>query len=128
MELSTTPRVHGGFSEPLAILSGVDPAQIADFSVNCNPYGPCPEVLDAVRSAPIERYPDPTAWRARECIARLLERKVQEIALGNGACELLWTLARVLVRPGTKLMVIEPTFSEFRAAAEHGGADLKEWR
>jgi histidinol-phosphate/aromatic aminotransferase/cobyric acid decarboxylase-like protein len=51
-----------------------------------------------------------------------------QIALGNGAAELLWTLATVLLRPGDAVVVVEPAFGELRAAAEHAGARICEWR
>ena len=34
-----------------------------DFSVNSNPFGPAPAVLDAIRNAKVARYPD------KECLA-----------------------------------------------------------
>jgi histidinol-phosphate/aromatic aminotransferase/cobyric acid decarboxylase-like protein len=121
-------RVHGGLLEDEVRSLGLDPATLVDFSVNCNPYGPCTEVAEAIRTAPIDRYPDPTARPARAAIASMLGVDPSQVALGNGAAELLWTLARVLVRPGTPVLVVEPTFCEFRAAAQHSGASISEWR
>jgi histidinol-phosphate/aromatic aminotransferase/cobyric acid decarboxylase-like protein len=129
----TTPagnarRVHGGLLGDEFRTLGFDPSAAVDFSVNCNPYGPCTEVVDAVRTAPIDRYPDPTARPARVALAGTLGIDPSEVALGHGASELLWTLARVLVRSSTRVLVVEPTFCEFRAAAEQSGALVAEWR
>lgn len=124
----SAPRVHGGPQDAELRALGIDPATLVDFSVNTNPYGPCPAIVDAIRAAPIERYPDPTARAAREVMARTLDVAPDELALGNGAAELLWTLARALVRPGTKVLVAEPTFCELRAAAAAAGAHIVEWR
>lgn len=121
-------RVHGGLAGGEAFALGIDPDELLDFSVNCNPYGPCPEVVRAIRSAPLERYPCSTALLARQALAASLELDAEQIALGNGAAELLWTLAQVLVRPASSVMVVEPTFCEFRAAAERLGARILEWR
>lgn len=125
---STDRRVHGGFLHAELRTLGIEPADILDFSVNCNPYGPCREVVGAVRSAPIDQYPDPTAREARVAIASLLGVDPAQVALGNGSSELLWTLAHVLVRPGTGVVIVEPTFCEFRAAAERAGGRVHEWR
>lgn len=121
-------RVHGGPHDDELRALGVDPALLRDFSVNTNPYGPCQGVVEAVRTAVIERYPDPTARAAREAMAPILGVSPDEVALGNGAADLLWTLARALLRPGSRTLIIEPTFCEFRAAALAARASIVEWR
>jgi histidinol-phosphate aminotransferase len=126
--MSESKRVHGGPQDSELRALNIDPKALLDFSVNTNPYGPCPAMVEAVRAAPIDRYPDPTARATREVMARALDVSPDEIAVGNGAAELLWTLARALVRPGTKVLMVEPTFCEFRAAAAAAGADITEWR
>lgn len=126
--LKTDRRVHGGLLHTELRTLGIEPADVLDFSVNCNPYGPCREVVEAVRSASIDQYPDPTAGEARVAIASLLGVDPAQVILGNGASELLWTLAHMLVRRGTNVVIVEPTFSEFRAAAEWAGGRVHEWR
>ena len=121
-------RVHGGPQDDELRALAIDPATLLDFSVNTNPYGPCPAMIEAVRSSHIDRYPDPTARGARDVMARAFDVSPDELALGNGAAELLWTLARALLRPGAKVLVVEPTFCEFRAAAVAAGAQIREWR
>ena len=95
-----------------------------DFSVSTNPYGPHPAVLAAVREAAIDRYPDPLATAARNALAILAGVDPDRIVVGNGAADLLWTLARALIEPGTRVAIAEPTFCEFRAAA--AGAHIVE--
>lgn len=123
-----SPRVHGGPQDEELRALAIDPATLIDFSVNTNPYGPCPAMIEAVRSTRIDVYPDPTGRRAREAIARAIGVSADELVLGNGAAELLWTLARALIRPGAKVLMVEPTFCEFRAAAVAAGAQICEWR
>jgi histidinol-phosphate/aromatic aminotransferase/cobyric acid decarboxylase-like protein len=122
------PRVHGGLLD--AELGAHDPAtgELLDFSSSCNPEGPCPELRAALSCAPIARYPDPTASRARKALGDFVAADPAGIALGNGAAELLWTLARVLVRPPSRVLIVEPTFAEFRAAAHCAGGRIFEWR
>ncbi len=122
------PQAHGGIDPDELSALGLDPAEVVDFSVNVNAYGPAPEMREAIRGAPLELYPDPRARRGRRAIAASCGVSADEVALGNGAAELLWTLARVLLRPGDAALVLEPTFSEFRLAAAAAGARLFERR
>jgi histidinol-phosphate/aromatic aminotransferase/cobyric acid decarboxylase-like protein len=81
-----------------------------------------------MRAAAIDRYPDPTAWAAREAIGRASNAHAERIVLGNGAVDLLWTLARALLSPGRAAVVVEPTFSEFGAAVQAAGGRVVAWR
>jgi histidinol-phosphate/aromatic aminotransferase/cobyric acid decarboxylase-like protein len=120
--------VHGGTCEDELAALGIRSESIVDFSTCLNPYGPCAAVVAAVRAAPIDRYPDPTARKVRKGLAELLDVDPDAIVLGNGAADLLWTIARVLLAPGDVVVIAEPTFSEFRAAAEAAGARVVERR
>jgi histidinol-phosphate aminotransferase len=122
------PRPHGGVAPGELCALGLAAADVLDLSASCNPYGPCTAVIDAVRAAPLDRYPDPAATAAREALAAQTGASPDRIALGNGAAELLWTLAAVLVQPGRRVVIVEPSFGELRAAAEHAGGEIHEWR
>lgn len=121
-------RVHGGPREAELQALGLDPDTLLDFSSSTNPYGPHPAVLQALRGAAIQRYPDSSALRAREALGRLLSVPASQLVLGNGAADLLWTLARCLLGGTSHALIVEPTFSEFRAAARACGARISEWR
>ncbi|HEU4734838.1 MAG TPA: aminotransferase class I/II-fold pyridoxal phosphate-dependent enzyme, partial [Kofleriaceae bacterium] len=123
-----TPRVHGGLPHAELRALGLGAGEVLDLSASCNPYGPCARVVEAIRAAPIDRYPDPAATAAREALAGALGVAPGQIALGNGAAELLWTLASLLVRPGAGVVVVEPAFCELRIAAEHAGGQIHDWR
>jgi len=117
-------REHGG-ALPVDMAS---PEGLLDFSVNVNPAGPAPAVAAAIRNAPVHAYPDPTARAAREALARHAGCRPEAIVLGNGAAELLWTLATVLLAAGDRVLMVGPTFSEFGAAARLRRAEIAEWR
>jgi histidinol-phosphate aminotransferase len=121
-------RVHGGLDLEELRAKGIPGETLLDFSVNVNPYGPTPAMREAIRNAAIERYPDPTATLARRALARAWSIAVENIVLGAGAAELLWAIVRATVRPGEPLVVVEPTFSEARAAADAVGAMVHEVR
>ena len=121
-------RSHGGpHHEELEHL-GLLPEDVIDFSVSTNPYGPAAGVVEAIRRAPVAAYPDPSATVARRRLAEHLGARPTQLALGNGAADLLWSLARALVSPHTRVLIVEPTFGEFRAAAEAAGATVVDWR
>jgi histidinol-phosphate aminotransferase len=121
-------RVHGGLHDAELEALGLGAPDVLDFSSSTNPYGPAPSMLRALGEAAIARYPDATARRARQVLGASLDVSPDEIVLGNGAADLLWSLARVWLSPGQRVLVIEPTFSEFRAAARAVGAEPCEWR
>jgi histidinol-phosphate aminotransferase len=128
VETRDVARVHGGIDIEELECARVDPNDLVDFSSSVNPYGPSPEVVRAIREAPFDRYPDPTASRLRRALAGAYDTAPDRIVVGNGAADLLWTLARVLVRPGDPVVIAEPTFAEFRAAASFAGARVIERR
>lgn len=127
-ERDTPPAAHGGLQEAELRALGLDPDGVLDFSSSTNPYGPNPELLRALAGARIDRYPDPTALRAREALAAVCGVTPEQVVLGNGAAELLWVLARCLLPPGARALVVAPTFSEFGSAVRAQGALLEEWR
>jgi len=122
------PAQHGGLQEAELRALGSSSDAVLDFSSSTNPYGPDPAVVRALQSARIDRYPDPSALLAREALAERCGVRPNQIVLGNGAAELLWSLARCLLGPGSVAWIAEPTFSEFRRAAGCAGAAVREWR
>jgi histidinol-phosphate/aromatic aminotransferase/cobyric acid decarboxylase-like protein len=121
------PRIHGGLRPAELRAAGVDAAGLLDLSVNVNPYGPHPDVVAAIRRAPLHEYPDPDALEVRGALAERWSVVPERVAFGNGASELLWALAHALLR-GVRLIVVEPAFSELRTAAEAAGAEVLAWR
>lgn len=125
---STEFRVHGGPQDAELRGLGFDYADLLDFSASTNPYGPPDAMLEAVRQASVDRYPDPESLDARRALGGSLGVRLEEVVLGNGAAELLWSLAAALLPPGSRALIVEPTFCEFRAACLARGAPVSEWR
>src|SRR5580700_11756287 len=72
------------------------------LNTNENPYPPSPKVLAAVKAAVDARlrlYPNPTAQRLREELARLHGCRPANILAGNGSDELLALATRAFVEP-----------------------------
>jgi histidinol-phosphate/aromatic aminotransferase/cobyric acid decarboxylase-like protein len=121
-------RQHGGLNDAELAVHGVPAEEVLDFSSSTNPYGPTPAMRRALSEAAIGRYPDSSGRRAREALGASLGVPSERLVLGNGAADLLWSLARTLLGPGRRGLIVEPTFCEFGAAARAAGAELVEWR
>ncbi|AZB42677.1 threonine-phosphate decarboxylase [Bacillus sp. FJAT-42376] len=100
------------------------PQNILDFSVNTNPYGPPKFIHENWEgySACIQDYPDPDAAELLKALS--VKEKVPEsfILAGNGAAELIFLLGQML--KGQDVLIIEPSFSEYRQALEVQGASI----
>jgi len=100
---------------------------VLDFSVNSNPFGPSPAVAHALRSVPLDRYPDREAWELRRAIAHRLGISPHEIVAGNGAAELIQMLALAYLNPHDDVLVLGPTFGEYERACRLMGARVHVW-
>jgi histidinol-phosphate aminotransferase len=72
------------------------------LNTNENPYPPSPKVLAAIKNAADARmrlYPNPTAERLREKLAKMHKCKPENIIVGNGSDELLALATRAFVEP-----------------------------
>lgn len=128
-EILTAPvAYHGAFDYDELEQLGFSPDEVIDFSVNSNSYGPPPGVREAIANVPLDRYPD------RECIAlrrKLTEKHdvaIENIVAGNGTAELLLLTAMAFIRPGDKVLVIEPDFSEYKRVATLVGGNVTTYR
>lgn len=123
-----TPAVHGGpdYAELAAL--GLSPDEVIDFSANANPYGPSPQVRAALAKVPLDRYPDAQAIALRERLAQVHGLTPDHIIVGNGTAELIWLLGMAYLQRGDPVVIIGPTFGEYRAAAGSMGAKVAEYR
>lgn len=123
-----TPAVHGGpdYAELAAL--GLSPDEVIDFSANANPYGPSPQVRAALAGVPLDHYPDAQAIALRERLAQVHGLTPDHIIAGNGTAELIWLLGMAYLQRGDPVVIIGPTFGEYRAAAGLMGARVAEYR
>ena len=90
------------------------------LNTNENPYGPAPEVLAALKAAldgRLRLYPNPTAERLREKLARFHGCRPENIVVGNGSDEVLALATRAFVEPLTGLT----HYALQRGSAKDGG-------
>ena len=123
---SLTPYVPGKPIEEVTREYGVaDPVKLAS---NENPLGPSPLAMAAV-SAALERvnlYPDGAAFALKQGLSRKLGVPAAEIALGNGANELITLLARTLLADGQEAVFSSNTFLCYRIAVQACGRRFTE--
>src|SRR3974390_1038613 len=85
------------------------------LNTNENPYPPSPRVLRAVKAAVDGRlrlYPNPTAQRLREQLAKLHRCKPENIIIGNGSDEVLAMAVRAFVEPSEGRAPRVPKYAE----------------
>lgn len=108
--------LHGGdvYSHPNMI----------DFSANINFLGAPKSVVEAAKSAMdgICHYPQADCKRLRQAIASLEQTQAGQVVCGNGAAEVIFSLA--LAEKPKKAMVFAPTFQEYEQALRSVGCEV----
>jgi histidinol-phosphate aminotransferase len=99
-------------------------AGIAQLASNESPWGPHPQVAEAIARAAgaSNRYPDPAATLLRARIADRHETDPAQVAVANGSCEILLAAALALCEPGAELVFAWPSFSIYPYLAPLSGA------
>ncbi len=130
MPLSPRPEIdnlevcpHGGPDYAELSAMGTDPDQVLDFSVCTNPFPPPPEIGKmSLDKFAIGRYPDPEATELRELLAAGLDVHPRNIIAGSGTTELIRLITLAYLRPGDRVLLLEPTYGEYEVAARIAGA------
>jgi threonine-phosphate decarboxylase len=96
-----------------------------DLSANINPFGPPRGVWQCLKDnlSEITHYPDPENKRLTQKLAERFELAPEQILIGNGAGELLFSLTLAL-QPKRVLIPI-PGFSEYERAAQAAKAEIR---
>lgn len=113
---------HGGIDYVELKAMGGDADSIIDFSVCTNPFMPPPGIKAAIASAPIARYPDSPANDLRLMLAEKLGIDAANIVAGSGTTELIRLIALVYFRRSDRIIILEPTYSEYEIACRLAGA------
>jgi threonine-phosphate decarboxylase len=121
-------RHHGAYYAEAARALGARSDGFLDFSANINPLGPPAAALAAGAQAlrgEIGSYPDLHYPELRMALAGYLNVSPETVLPTNGGAEALFLAARAAAeRPRRKALVLEPTFSEYAAAARAAGLDV----
>jgi histidinol-phosphate aminotransferase len=79
-------------------------------------------VRDAIQAVDIAAYPDRECSQLVELLANLNHISTGEILAGNGTAQLIWLTVRAFLHPGDEVLILDPTFGEYRRAAQAQGA------
>ncbi|XP_022932612.1 histidinol-phosphate aminotransferase, chloroplastic-like [Cucurbita moschata] len=111
---------------PFEVLStrlGRKPEDIIKLDANENPYGPPPEVLEALGTLKFPYvYPDPESRQLRAALAIDSGLESDYILVGCGADELIDLIMRCVLDPGDKIVDCPPTFTMYEFDAAVNGA------
>lgn len=134
-------------SQSVAVRTGFDPAKLVRAAIhhlplytrdgaptetppreirldwNESPYGPSPKAIAAMTGAVAHnRYPEFDAWALREAIGRYAGAPAERIVAGAGLDNVLETLMNLLIEPGDRAIISEPTFMVYELLVRgHGG-------
>lgn len=122
------PATHGALDFAELERLGIQPDDVLDFSVNSNPFGPPPQVWDAIRQTPLERYPDRESIALRRALSERLEVSPEQILVGNGTAELIQLAAFAFLQNGDHALIVEPTFGEYERSVRLMKANIHRWR
>jgi histidinol-phosphate aminotransferase len=106
------PPIHGGFDVPW------------DFSTNANCLGPCPAVLEALRSVDVARYPDSYYPALIEKLAQWHGVHPNRVLLGASASELIGRLhmaLRLMYDGVCSIAVPRPAYEDYAFSARACG-------
>jgi len=99
---------------PFDVLSaelGIPLEKLVKLDANENPYGPLPEVHQALAALDtLHIYPDPESRRIRKMLADYHQIPAERIVIGAGADELIDLILRLVLEPGDGLINCPPTF------------------
>ncbi|MBW7881673.1 MAG: histidinol-phosphate aminotransferase family protein [Caldilineaceae bacterium] len=114
------PVQHGALDYAELEALGLDPDAVVDFSSNSNPYAPHPAVVSAVRAAAndraLARYPDRETLHLCRAIAQADGYPPDHVLAVNGAAEAIQIVALTCVAPGSRHLILTPTFGEYARA------------
>ncbi|XP_039012318.1 LOW QUALITY PROTEIN: histidinol-phosphate aminotransferase, chloroplastic-like [Hibiscus syriacus] len=113
---------------PFEVLSaklGRKPEDIIKLDANENPYGPPPEVLEALGSLKFPYiYPDPESRQLRAALAEDSRIESDYILVGCGCDELIDLIMRCVLDPGDKILDCPPTFTMYEFDAGVNAAQV----
>jgi histidinol-phosphate aminotransferase len=111
---------------PFEVLSqqlGHASEEIVKLDANENPYGPSPQVRQALAAMPYPHiYPDPESRYLRRALADYIRMPMDYLLAGHGADELIDLVMRLFIVPGDVVINCPPTFGMYRFDAAVNGA------
>lgn len=118
---------------PFEVLSarlGKHPDKIVKLDANENPYGPSPQVLQAMAAGKyFHIYPDPESTELREALSAYVDVPTERLMAGAGADELIDIVLRVVLNPNDVVVDCPPSFGMYPfSTAVNAGQYIPVWR
>lgn len=117
--------------DDLAALEGYHSPQLdveVRLNTNESPYEPPPKFVDAwleaLRAAPLNRYPDRDARDLRDAVAERIGQSAERVFCANGSNEVLQTLMLTYGGAGRRAVVFEPTYALHSHIARITGTEV----
>jgi histidinol-phosphate aminotransferase len=111
---------------PFEVLSeqlGYAPEEIVKLDANENPYGPSPQVRQALAAMAYPHiYPDPESRHLRRALVDYTRVPMDYLLVGHGADELIDLVMRLFIEPGDVVLNCPPTFGMYPFDAAVNGA------
>lgn len=117
---SLTPDDPGISMMDVERLYGIPAERIIFLSRNENPYGPSPEVVRAVSSADLRRYPSQDEFLS--AAAEYLGVSEDLVIAGAGLDGIIDTVSRLFLERGRSVFIPVPTYTYYELAARLCGA------
>jgi histidinol-phosphate aminotransferase len=101
-----------------------DAAPRVRLASNESPWPPLPAVIAAIERSlgSLNRYPDPSSSVLRQRISERYGVPAEQIAIGNGSCDILLAAGEALLEPGAELVHAWPSFSIYPHLSAASGA------
>ena len=103
--------------------------RVSRLSANESPWGPFPEVVEAMKGAldGLNRYPDGACNEVRGLLGERLNVAEDRLTFGNGSCELLMLLGEAFLGPGRHVVLPHPSFVMYRPSPSPAGPRSRRW-
>jgi len=115
---------YATFEDEVLFLTGPCRCQSPACRRQVTGYADLPAVVQAAAGvlSGANRYPDPAYAPLRRALAARYEIAPQQVALGNGSCDILLAAGEALLEPGAELIYGWPAFSVYPHLAAASGA------
>ena len=118
------PGIHGGVDYSEIARYGIQPEAILDFSVNSNPFGPPPQINEALVNTPVHYYPDSESIELKQALAMKFNISPDDIIIGSGSTELIRLLALAFFNFESTVLIPQPTYGEYEIACDIASARI----
>ncbi len=122
--LAAIPRYEPGLTTA-EVLARYGLETAVKLASNESPFPPLPDVARVIAEGvgALNRYPDGAARALRRALAERHGVAPEQVAVGNGSCELILLAGQALLDPGTTVIHADPSFALYPHLATAAGTE-----